>query len=321
MTTEPDQRKWVGIRLVAGEAALPVSMSATSIQDTDNDTKFQTEEGGDDDTARIDAGGSEIATFKTSGVEIKAAGTKVTVGVPVVISDGAGQYFQLPTLTTAQRDALTPVNGMLIYNSTTGDIERYEDAAWSALGAGTPALIEDADQDTKVQTEESADEDMIRMDVEGVEAFNLDSVGILTLAKQSGAKGYLNTAQDNISSGSWVKVLLDAESYDIQNEFDTANKKFTVTVAGYYLIIAMIMIGDFAVDKNFGINVYVNGGSVAYAYFTFAVVGNFSLYVSDVLSLAASDYVELYFYSGDAGNSVDLSTGGNKTYMSIAKLR
>lgn len=40
------------------------------------------------------------------------------------------------TMTTTQRDALTPVNGMMIYNSTTGDMEKFEDAAWAAIGAG-----------------------------------------------------------------------------------------------------------------------------------------------------------------------------------------
>jgi len=52
-------------------------------------------------------------------------------------TDHAG--IQLISLTTTQRNALTPGNGMLIYNSTTGDIEKYEDSAWSAVGAGAGA--------------------------------------------------------------------------------------------------------------------------------------------------------------------------------------
>lgn len=48
----------------------------------------------------------------------------------VLISDGAGHYLQLPTLTTAQRDALTPVNGMQIYNSTLSQVEIYANGAW-----------------------------------------------------------------------------------------------------------------------------------------------------------------------------------------------
>lgn len=54
----------------------------------------------------------------------------------VVIADGTGHYLQVPKLTTAQRDALTPVNGMLIYNSTTNQFERYQNGAWGAFGGG-----------------------------------------------------------------------------------------------------------------------------------------------------------------------------------------
>jgi hypothetical protein len=52
----------------------------------------------------------------------------------LIITDGADHYLQIPQLTTTQRDALTPVNGMLIYNSTTGQFERYQNSAWGAFG-------------------------------------------------------------------------------------------------------------------------------------------------------------------------------------------
>jgi len=54
----------------------------------------------------------------------------------LIITDGAGHYLQVPQLTSAQRDALSAVNGMIIYNITTGQFERYEAGSWGALGAG-----------------------------------------------------------------------------------------------------------------------------------------------------------------------------------------
>lgn len=54
----------------------------------------------------------------------------------VVITDGAGHFLQVPKLTTTERDGLTPVNGMLIYNTTTNQFERYEADAWGAFGGG-----------------------------------------------------------------------------------------------------------------------------------------------------------------------------------------
>ena len=41
--------------------------------------------------------------------------------------------IKLLSLTTTQRDALTAANGMLIYNSTTGTVQRYESGAWLSI--------------------------------------------------------------------------------------------------------------------------------------------------------------------------------------------
>ena len=42
-------------------------------------------------------------------------------------------YVQLPALTSTQRDALSAVNGMVIYNSTTNKFQGYENGGWANL--------------------------------------------------------------------------------------------------------------------------------------------------------------------------------------------
>jgi hypothetical protein len=44
----------------------------------------------------------------------------------------------LPVITTAQRDALTPLNGWIIYNSTTGRPEYYNGTAWFSMRGVDP---------------------------------------------------------------------------------------------------------------------------------------------------------------------------------------
>ncbi len=44
--------------------------------------------------------------------------------------------IKLLSLTTAQRDALTPANGMVIYNSTTATGQVYQGGAWASVGGG-----------------------------------------------------------------------------------------------------------------------------------------------------------------------------------------
>ena len=55
-----------------------------------------------------------------------------TLANALILPDGAGFYIHIPSLTTAQRDALTPTAGMLIYNSTTTQFNKYENTAWRA---------------------------------------------------------------------------------------------------------------------------------------------------------------------------------------------
>jgi len=93
--------------------------------------------------------------------------------------------------------------------------------------------IADDDDDTKIQVEESADEDIIRMDVAGTERVSLgdaganittdhwlfgSSVGIIGIPKQSGAGAYRNTADIKIKDATNTTIPFNAELFDHQNE-------------------------------------------------------------------------------------------------------
>lgn len=49
---------------------------------------------------------------------------------------GSGSYILMPVLTSTQRDALTNVKGLVIYNSTTGQLEETDGTTWRAVGKG-----------------------------------------------------------------------------------------------------------------------------------------------------------------------------------------
>lgn len=57
---------------------------------------------------------------------------------------------------------------------------RWDGVYWRilALPSSISTLIKDADNDTKVQVEESADEDIIRFDIAGIEKMSLDALGL-----------------------------------------------------------------------------------------------------------------------------------------------
>ncbi len=54
--------------------------------------------------------------------------------VRVRLLGGAGSYILAPVLTSTQRNALTAAAGMVIYNSTTTQLESYNGSSWVAVG-------------------------------------------------------------------------------------------------------------------------------------------------------------------------------------------
>ena len=59
--------------------------------------------------------------------------TVSSVGVVSYSSSTTIGAMRVPVMTATQRDALTAVTGMLIYNSTSGKLNFYAAAGWEAV--------------------------------------------------------------------------------------------------------------------------------------------------------------------------------------------
>jgi len=68
--------------------------------------------------------------------------------------------------------------------------------SWEDAGGGATDEIYDADNDTKVQTEEAADEDKIRFDTAAVERMLIDSDGSVTITTQEIADNHVVSVDD-----------------------------------------------------------------------------------------------------------------------------
>jgi hypothetical protein len=130
------------------------ALSSDSLTDADADTKIQVEESADEDIIRFDTAGTERMTIGATGV-VATVGD-LTIGGN--ITDGA-------TATTQSSSD----------NSTKLATTAYVD---TGLGALSSDSITDADGDTKIQVEESADEDKIRFDIAGTEVAVLDGTAL-----------------------------------------------------------------------------------------------------------------------------------------------
>lgn len=94
-------------------------------------------------------------------------------------------------------------------------------ASWASSSTLAPNRITDADNDTKVQVEESADEDIIRFDVAGAEVFSMRKTGTNSPYFQVGSSSVLiGQSISSTVTGNWNAVI----GYQSGMNLTTGNK-------------------------------------------------------------------------------------------------
>ena len=79
----------------------------------------------------------------------------------------------IPRMDSTNRKAISnPATGLMVYDSTTHSFWYHANATWNNLNR---TFLADTDGDTKIQVEESDDDDIIRFDLGGTEYMRLDS--------------------------------------------------------------------------------------------------------------------------------------------------
>ena len=96
-----------------------------------------------------------------------------------ISSDTSG--ILIPRMTAVQRDAInSPEVGLMVFVTDDMRFYCYEGSVWEKVGGENTILI-DADGDTRIQVEESADDDKIRFDMGGTEYFRMESGHLLVM--------------------------------------------------------------------------------------------------------------------------------------------
>jgi len=187
------------------------------------------------------------------------------------------------------------------------------------IAAHHDTIIKDADEDTKVDVEESADEDKIRMDVKGVEALLIHDDGIIDYPKQSGCRARLTNNQPLLHN-TWTKVALYTVIVDKQSEFDVDNYRFTAKRAGWYLTSGAASWEANAVGNRW-VAFYKNGALVmaSQSYTNANGLGYFNLLTPlHLINLDAEDYMELWVKQ-NSGAELYITTGATSaTILKVA---
>jgi hypothetical protein len=154
-------------------------------------------------------------------------------------------------------------------------------------------------------------------------AMQIGTNGQMTVAATANPSfsAYRNGSQSALVSGTWTKVLCNAEEWDTNNNYDsTTNYRFTPTVAGYYQINGAI--SPVAFTGNYlTCNIFKNGTSYKSGsnYSPNAAAAGVTNVSSLVYLNGTSDYVELYVIAQGTPtlNGVDTSN----TYFNGAMIR
>ena len=133
------------------------------------------------------------------------------------------------------------------------------------------------------------------------------------------ARVYLSASQTNLTNDAWTKVLFDTENYDIGGDYDVDNHRFVAPVTGYYLITVKINYeapGSTA-DTKYYAGIYVNGALYSAGLGHKAAVLDFGVSITDVVPVAAGQYIEGYARNASGVNTVDIYPDGRYTFMTI----
>jgi Siphovirus protein of unknown function (DUF859) len=133
---------------------------------------------------------------------------------------------------------------------------------------------------------------------------------------QCKCRAYLSSAQDNLAQTN-VKVLLDAETYDIGGDFDTANSRFVAPVSGYYLIVSQVGFKSVVTAKRYQVDIFVNGSTVCLTMIHSGLADNLRVQASAIEYVPAGQYIELYATQLSGGTTVDLINSTSSTFMAI----
>lgn len=168
----------------------------------------------------------------------------------------------------------------------------------------TPTKLRDADENTLIQVEESANENIVRIDTNGTERWIMTAAGERTMPTQPAFQVKNTGAQNNFATGG-VTVTLDSEIFDQSSDF--ATNTFTAPVTGRYyfsVYISLASIDTAGVSYQFRIVTSNRTYEVFLDPSQFAadITGNFTLSINVLADMDTADTAYLVIYQ-DAGTA------------------
>jgi hypothetical protein len=133
-------------------------------------------------------------------------------------------------------------------------------------------------------------------------------------SNRSAARAYLDAAPQEIASTDGITVIeYDAESYDTTH-------KFTAQEEGKYQVNALVELNSLAANKTMYGYIYKNDAAHAQSRILLETVGDAMVMLSDIVELAAGDYIDIRLQHDSGAAPLYIGTGSAVNYVSIHKL-
>lgn len=205
------------------------------------------------------------------------------------------------------------------HNTNYGDIVTYVNnrnaasATWDACSISTSSGV------PLVVNNSTGSNDIARFQDNGSNVMVIADGGIITMGSQSAARAYRGTSNQTLNDNSATKIEFNAESYDVKSEFDSStNFRFTATVTGKYLVSASLLATATSATVA-DIMIYKNGAEFSRATNDNASTTT-SVYITDIVSLTATDYIEIFANFNSAATTTDVVFAENKSWLAIHKI-
>jgi len=133
---------------------------------------------------QLNIGGTIFGDLSTDRVGIGVTNATGIDADALLQLDATDKGFLAPRVSNPTATIGATATGLLAYDTSTSTYQYYDGTGWKSF-ATTSGGVSDADNDTKVQVEESADEDIIRFDTAGTERMVINASGFVGIANSS----------------------------------------------------------------------------------------------------------------------------------------
>ena len=171
-----------------------------------------------------------LTTFyiTTAQIAINSDGTLPDASAMLEVSS-SDKGILVPRMTTTERTAISsPATGLLVYDTDFNTFWYYANSMWNNL---SNTILADADNDTKIQVEESSDDDIIRFDLGGTESLTIErnTNGATLLSLPNNARNIII----GTGAGQNLDPDLSGATFGDANSFIGTNAGYSMTLGSH----------------------------------------------------------------------------------------